>query len=214
MLTFRKGKKQPDWLDKKVALFNRYWKLQGEKIFKKVTNLANFEWPSKLVESGITVYVKSDRKSEYLGLIFEDHPEKIDLFIKKSYKFSRIRSALIHELLHSIMWARIKDGRIKGPSLFEDFFADEIIVSIVEKLANLNRSLTKKDCEDALLFGIDQAKERLNLRSLKRRRGYQGLLDYLLDFSNNYRKNIKNSDILKERKKVNQNIPSPIMFEM
>jgi len=112
------------------------------------------------------------------------------------------------------MWAKITDGRVTGPSLFGDFFADEIIVSIVEKIATKNGAITKKDCEAALLYCIKEAKERLSLRSLKRRKGYNELLDYLLDLSKNYKKRIKNNNILKEREKINQNIPSPTIFEI
>ena len=34
-LTFRKGRRQPDWIDKKVNSYNRYWYANGKKLGRK-----------------------------------------------------------------------------------------------------------------------------------------------------------------------------------
>ena len=94
--------------------------------------------------------------------------------------------------------------------LFEDYFADELITSLIEPIV-LGRRLDRINYDEALDYAISETKRRIiGLR--KRKKQYRKLINSLKDFLKDYQRRVRSegSDVLKERRQLLLELPSPL----
>ena len=107
------------------------------------------------------------------------------------------------------MWTNYYfDERRKAISLLADFFADELLTTMLEELIIKGR-MDSIDFE----WALDYAREEtyLRLKNLKRTKQYKKLLDELRVYLREYKKAIrKGKDALQERERILKDISSPL----
>lgn len=206
--------KAPKWLMKKKTLIMKKWSYRkdGKKLLQKIMKACNLSFPSQIVDSGIQVTLSKYSIricGDSLGATSATEPSKISIYVKKRDTYSKLKSTLCHEIIHSLMWSRYYyDNRRKPASFFADVFADELVTTLLEEEIMKGKP-ERIDFEWALDNACSETSARL--RNLKRTEDYEELLDALKDFFRQCRKSIKKgSDILKERERSLNEILSPI----
>lgn len=137
----------------------------------------------------------------------ETEPLKLNIYLKKRSTWKTVKSTLIHELIHCLMWQTYYfDFRRRNPTLFEDFLADELITCIVEQLT-LGRNPNRKICREAFDYALGETDLRLK-RIQHSKRLTKSLVEFVKGYSSRIRR--RGSDILKERQRLLKELPSPL----
>jgi hypothetical protein len=137
----------------------------------------------------------------------ETRPDTVNLYLRKKDTWSSVNDVLIHELVHSLLWARYYYGpRRKETSFFEDFFSDELLTSLLEQMI-LDR---KVNAREALDYALSYVAERL--KYLRKREDYGVLLESWREYAETYRKRIRagESNALLERRRILESLKSPL----
>jgi hypothetical protein len=197
------------WLERKKLQFSKRWQKDGQRILRSLTTICRLEFPRKAVQDGIEVSLYKWRRKDgnYLGDMVETEPLKLNVYLKKRSTWKTVKSTLIHELIHCIMWQTYYyDYRRRNPTLFEDYFADELITCIVET-AVLGKKTSRKICREALNYALSESKLRLARVEHTRK-----LTKSLVEFARSYKSRMRSrkSDILKERARLLRELPSPL----
>jgi len=197
------------WLTHKKDHFSKKWEVHGRSILKNIERNCGLGFPKRAIKEGIEVYLYKSKREDgnYLGDMIETEPLRLNIYLKKRSTWRTAKSTLIHELIHCIMWqAYYFDYRRRNPTLFEDYFADELITCIVEQIV-LGRKLNRKMCREAFEYALGETKLRL-----ARMEHSQELTKLLVEFAGNYKNKIRSgeSSILTERKRLLQELPSPL----
>ena len=202
------------WLARKRDYVARKWERGGWHLLERIVKVCGLRFPGAVRSSGIEVVLgaRSERRQGgSCGWMFPDSPAQIYLFIRRRDSYKSMESALCHELIHSLMWScKFHDQRRRTTTLFEDFFADELLTTLLEELT-IKGSSGKVDVEWALDYARGEAYRRL--RDLKRyRASYSRLKTSLMDELALYRRHVRTgrSDALKERRRIVGTLPSPI----
>lgn len=201
------------WLIRKRDYFSRMLKRDGPKLLKRIEKVCGISFPRRVVEEGIEVYLYKRRKEDgdYLGNMIETDPRRINLYLSRNSTWRSVKSVIVHELIHCLMWqAYYYDFRRREVTLFEDYFADEFLTSLIEQVV-LGRKLSRIECGEALDYAISETRQRINgLR--KRKKQYRRMINSLKDFLKGYQRRVrsKSSDILKERRRLLMELPSPL----
>jgi len=213
-IVFRLGRRKTPkssrvWLARKRDNFSRKWQRNGSNILRNIERNCGLHFPKKAVEEGIEVYLYKWRREDgdYLGDMKETEPLRLNIYLKKRSTWRTVKSTLIHELVHCIMWQTYYfDYRRRNPTLFEDYFADEMITCIVEHIV-LGRKPSRKICREAFDYALSETKLRL-----ARVEHPQKLARSLIEFTRSYKSRIRSrkSSILEERPRLLRELPSPL----
>lgn len=210
-VTFRLGRRKTSkneraWLERKKQQFSDKWDdKEGKSLLKNIQRKCRLNFPKKAVEEGIGVYLYKRRREDgsYLGYMEPTRPLRVNIYLRRSSTWRTVKSTLIHELIHAIIWQNYYfDYRRRNPTLFEDYFADELITCIVEQIV-LGKKPSRKICREALNYAISETKFRFKHEDLRK------LTKALVEFAEDYKRRVKRSDILNERKRLLK-LPSPL----
>jgi len=201
------------WLFQKKDYFSRMWERDGRKLLKQIERVCGVGFPRRIVEEGIEVYLYERRRDngDYLGDMIETNPRWINLYLARKSTWRSVSAVIVHELIHCLMWqAYYYDLKRREVSLFEDYFADELLTSLVEHVV-LGRSLGRIDYHGALDYAISEVRQRvIGLR--KRKKEHRKMVKSLREFMREYQRRVRRgeSDILKERRRLLLDLPSPL----
>ncbi|MBS7630097.1 hypothetical protein KEJ47_00745 [Candidatus Bathyarchaeota archaeon] len=193
-----------DWLENKRGSFQKMWNNEGSDILEKIWKLCRVEFPRQA--DSLTILLYKRRRGDNLGDMDPAEPTKANIYLRKKDDWRTVKRTLLHELIHCLLWsAYYYDLRRKEANFFEDYFADELLVSLLEQMSLRSRINYKKSLD----YAIDMLSERLrNLRRI--RREYQTLLRNWAEYAKAYRKDIERSDALKERREIINKLKSPL----
>jgi len=189
------------------------WRLDGQKILRRMEKVCGTSFPRRGVEEGLEVYLYRRRRedADRLADMDETDPKRINLYLSRDSTWRSVKSTIVHELIHCLMWqAYYYDRRRSEVKLFEDYFADELLTSLIEQVV-LGRRLDRIDYDEALNYAMSQTKQRiLGLR--KRKEHYRKMMDSLKEFLKDYRRKVRSegSDFLRERRRLLLELPSPL----
>lgn len=217
-IVFRLGRRKVSntsraWLIRKRNYFSRMWERDGPKLLKRTEKVCRIGFPRKIIEEGMEVYLYKWKKEDgdCLGDMVETNPKRINLYLSRNSNWRSVKSVIIHELIHCLMWqAYYYDLRRREVTLFEDYFADELLTSLVEQVV-LGRKLNRIKYGEALEYAISETRQRIiGLR--KRKKQYQKMIKSLKEFVKDYQRRVrsKKSDVLKERRRLLLELPSPL----
>ncbi|MEM3040856.1 MAG: hypothetical protein QXG97_02360 [Nitrososphaerota archaeon] len=201
------------WLSKKRDYLALRWEKEGQRLLNRIVNICGLRFPNEIRSSGIKVILQAyseGRRDDSCGFMFPNSPARIYLYIKRGDSYNTIKPALCHEIIHCLVWScELYDKRRKEPTLFEDFFADELITTLLEELV-IKGTPKKVDVEWALDYARREAYQRL--RDLKRHKeAYERLRNILLKEITCYQKQLREGiDAITERRKIVNNLPSPV----
>jgi len=217
-LVFRLGRRVVSdrdhaWLLQKKDYFLRMWERDGRKLLKQIEKVCGVGFPRRIVDEGMEVYLFKRRKDDgnYLGDMIETSPRRINIYLARKSTWRSVRAVIVHELVHCLMWqAYYYDLKRREVSLFEDYFADELLTSLVEHIV-LGRSLSRIDYHGALNYAISEVRQRI-IRLRKRKKEYRKMVKSLREFMREYQRRVRRgeSDILKERRRLLLDLPSPL----
>jgi hypothetical protein len=193
------------WLVKKTVHLSRTWATEGREIITAMERYCGFGFPAKTISEGMIVHLFKYKQSGVQGEMDEAKPLECNLYIRKSDTWRNIKTPLVHELIHCLMWQKYYfDLRTRKPTFFADVFADELMTCVVECLV-LDRKPSHDTCEGAISYALDEAVARLSEPEQCRH-----LVQALMKFFREYRLRIKNkeSNILKERENILIKLPS------
>lgn len=144
----------------RIHQFQEVWQETYEdKALKLVEQYTGLPWKSSVVEINAT-RPKSAMEKAFLGDTDPQDPSKIRLF---SIGTKRSWEALVHELIHSNIWAAyLSDLRLREPGLFEDIFCDEILTELIAQKICISLKLrARMDYRWALEYGFETAFDRI-----------------------------------------------------
>jgi len=198
-----------EWLKQKKRSFEKMWRRYGSDILQRVESACGIGFPTFVREEGIEIWLQRWRREDggYVGDMIETEPRKFTIYLRKNDSWKSVKDVIVHELIHCLMWqVYYYDLRRREVTLFEDYFADELLASLVEKIV-LGTSLTRRQCAEAL----DYAMSKMRLR-LGRKNHHKKLIHSIMEFMKIYQRRIrkKRSDILRERMRVIKELASPL----
>ncbi|MFQ6116119.1 MAG: hypothetical protein ACE5NG_18820, partial [bacterium] len=123
------------WLKQKKRSFEKMWKRYGSGILRRVERACGISFPKVVREEGIEIRLQRWRPEdgEYVGDMIETEPRKLTLYLRKNDSWKSVKDVIVHELIHCLMWQiYYYDLRRREVTLFEDYFADELLASLVE----------------------------------------------------------------------------------
>lgn len=194
-----------DWLTKKRDYLSKIWVEKGPRTLRIIQRQCGFSFPARTISEGMTVYLHKRQNGDGLGAMEEIKPLECEVYIQKSDTWKDIKPALVHELIHCLMWQKSYfDLRTGKATFFADVFADELMTSMVECLV-LGRKPGYRTCNDAIEYALEETVTRLSLTDRREK-----LVKALMVFFEDYRLKIKRkeSNILRERERVLGRLPS------
>lgn len=197
------------WLKQKKRTYEKMWKRHGVLILRSIEKTCGINFPKVVRNEGITVWLQKWRREDgdYVGEMIETEPRKFTIYLKKKSTWKATKDIMVHEMIHCLTWqVYYHDQRRSETKLFEDYFADELLTSLVEKLV-LGKKLTRNQCVEALDYAMDEMKLRIG-----RKNHHKKLVDSVMDFMKEYQRKIrrKRSNILRERHLLITKLPSPL----
>jgi hypothetical protein len=140
---------------------------------------------------------KKASKNPSSGVVNEENPLEISLFLVKTDTAVFLKELLVRMLAHSFIQQHYEfHFRMREQTLFEDILADEFVKSTVA-LAVMGRKISRANCAQALDQAVEQTVYRL---SQKNSRGK--LVDMLYSFLQGDPKNRQERDILATREEL------------
>ena len=197
------------WLEQKKRGFEKMWKRYGSDILRRIERACGIGFPKMIQEEGIEVWLQRWKREDgdYVGDMIETEPRKLTLYLRKNDTWKSVKDVIVHELIHCLMWqVYYYDLRRREVTLFEDYFADELLASLVEKTV-LGTKLTRKQCVEALDYAMSEMKLRLG-----RKKHHKKLIGSIIEFMKRYQQRVrrKRSNILRERSLLVSELPSPL----
>ena len=205
-----KPKDQSLWLLRKMNNFEKTWRRNndGKTLMRKVRTICRLPFP-KTVDSITVTFQPGHGYGRLLGECDMDDPSKITLYVKKNQSYLNLKYNLCHELIHSICWCNIVfDGRRTATSFFADYFADELLTTILQAYI-IKGKITSGDYEWALDYARDGACTKLE--RLKKSQHYGTFINELEIYFACYRRDIKQrkTNALLERQRMLKDVISP-----
>lgn len=207
-LVFELGRRQEsalvmEWLGRKALRLGEAWRREGARLMTASEKLCGFAYPRRVRR--VTVLVHRRRRGDARGDMAEMQPERVNLYLRKRDTWASVKGVLVHELIHSLLWAKYYYGRRrKETSFFEDIFSDELLTSLLEQMILKSRV----DAREALDYALSCVNERL--RHLRKREEYGVLLTSWREYAETYRTRLRGSNALLERKRILHSLKSPL----
>lgn len=197
------------WLELKKRNFEKMWKRYGSDILRRSERACGIRFPKVVRDEGIEIWLQRWRREDgdYVGDMIETEPRKLTLYLRKKDTWKSVKDVIVHELIHCLMWqVYYYDMRRREVTLFEDYFSDELLTSLVEKIV-LGTKLTRKQCVEALDYAMSEMKLRLG-----RKKYHKKLIDSVMRFMKRYQQRVrrKRSNILRERRRLIRELASPL----
>jgi len=207
-LVFELGKRQEsslvkEWLSRKAVRFDEAWRREGVQLMTAMERLCAFRYPRHVAE--VTVLLHRRRRGDARGDMAETQPDRVNLYVRRRDTWASMRGVFVHELIHSLLWAEYYYGyRRKETSFFEDIFSDELLTSLLEQMV----LKSKVNAREALDYALSCVSERL--RHLRKREDYGVLLESWKEYAETYKRRIRESNALLERKRILESLKSPL----
>jgi hypothetical protein len=202
-VTFKIGigetKNDREWLKKKKEYFEKMWSKNGQKVLRKIEDSCGDAFTNTSKQNGILVLLQKKVPKNRNGVLKEDNPLEITLFLTKNDTAKAMKELLVRMLTHSFIQQQYEfHFRIREQTLFEDILADEFVTSMVSFMV-LGRKLGRANCAKALDEAIDETVYRLSQKTTKNK-----LVNVLYDFFQEYPEKIKKreTDILENREEL------------
>jgi hypothetical protein len=181
-VTFKIGngetKNDHTWLKKKKEIYEKIWIKDSFKTLRKIEDTCGYPFPEKSKQEGIAVQLhKKTPKNQTSGLLSEDNPLEINLYLTKNDTANTLKELLVRMLVYSFIQQQYEfHFRMREQILFEDILADEFISSMIG-LTVLGRKLSRASSAEALGQAIEATVCRLSQKSTKNK-----LVDMLYSF--------------------------------
>jgi hypothetical protein len=199
-VTFKIGtgetKTDRDWLKKKKEHYEKEWIKNGAKILRKIEETCGNTFPEMAKEDGIIVLLHKKMLDNQLeGILADDNPLEINLFLAKSDSLDTLKTLLMRMLVYSFVQQQYEfHFRMREQTLFEDILADELLAAKVGLIV-MGRKLGRANCAKALELAIRQTVYRLS-----KKQAQNALIDMAFDYFQEYPANKKQKvDILTSR---------------
>ncbi|MCW3999857.1 MAG: hypothetical protein NWE93_06430 [Candidatus Bathyarchaeota archaeon] len=182
-----------EWLKKKKEYYEKVWSKSGQRILGKIEDACGEAFTSTAKQSGITVLLSKKTQKSRSGLLKQENPLEISLFLTKNDTSNTLKELLVRMLVHSFIWQQYEfHFRVREQTLFEDILADEFSTAMIS-LVVLGRKPTKANCAEALDRAVEETVDRLSQKT-PRSRLVDALFKSFQDYPDKIRKG--NADIL------------------
>ncbi len=202
-VSFRIGngqtKSDRDWLKKKKEYYEKLWTKNGLNMLRKIEDFCGDTFTSTSKQDGILILLHKKTPKNRSGVLKEDNPLEISLFLTKNDTANSMKELLARMLVHSFIQQQYEfHFRNREQTLFEDILADEYVTSMVSFMV-LGRKLGRANCATALDHAIEETVYRLSQKTARSK-----LVDMLYSFFKEYPDKIKNekTDILAKREEL------------
>ena len=202
-VTFKIGngetKNDRDWLKKKREYFEKIWSKSGPKILRKIEDSCGDTFTNTSKQDGIVIFLHKKTPKSRNGVLKDDNPLEISLFLSKNDAANSVKELLVRMLIHSFIHQQYEfHFRMREQTLFEDILADEFVTSMIS-FRVLGRKLGRTNCAKALDEAIDETVYRLSQKATRSK-----LVDLMCSFFQEYLCKIKNQkiDILAKREEL------------
>ena len=155
-----------------------------------------FTEPSK--EKGLQIFLYKKTAQTRYGMLKENNPLEISVYLSKSDNFNTLKELLVHMLVQSFIWQQYEYRfRYCEQTLFEDILADEY-VTVIATYTVLGRKLGRANCAKALEQAIEETVYRLSQKQTQNK-----LINLLHDFFQEEKtKNKKRQPLLEKREEL------------
>lgn len=202
-VTFKIGtgetKTDKDWLKKKKESYEKDWNKNGLKILKKIEESCCDTFPEITKKEGIIIVLHKKMLDNQLeGILADDNPIEINLFLTKSDSPDTLKTLLVRMLVYSFVQQQYEfHFRMREPTLFEDILADELVAAKTSLIV-MGRKLGRANCAKALDQAIQQTVYRLS-----KKQAQNTLIDMAYSYFQDYPANKKQKvDILTSREEL------------
>lgn len=172
LVTFKLGtgetKSDREWLKKKKETYEKEWSKSGQKILKKIEDCCGYTYPDVSKQEGIVVLLHKKLPTDQIsGVINDENPLEVNLFIAKNDTQGTLKELLIRMLVSSFIQQQYEfHFRMREQTLFEDILADELLASKVS-LAIAGRKLGRATCAEAVDQAVAQTVYRLSQKAAR-----------------------------------------------
>jgi hypothetical protein len=172
LVTFKLGtgetKSDREWLKKKKETYEKEWSKSGQKILKKIEDCCGYTFPDTAKQEGIVVLLhKKPPTNQISGVINDENPLEINLFLAKNDTQSTLKELLIRMLVSSFIQQQYEfHFRMREQTLFEDILADELLALKVS-FTIAGRKLGRSTCADALDQAVVHTVYRLSQKTAR-----------------------------------------------
>lgn len=129
-LRFSPEKGARKWVREKTELIKTRWEVEDKKILKEIERITRLKWPSNIaIEVEVGKRPKRGEEKLVMGWIDPDNPKQIGILIRKNERWTTYREALIHELIHSLVFGQMTGYR--RSKVFEDLIGDELVTYLI-----------------------------------------------------------------------------------
>ncbi len=161
-------KNDREWLKKKKDFFEKIWSRNGPKILSKIEVCCGDTFTNTAKQDGILILLhKKTPKNQTSGILNEDNPLEISLFLTKNDTAVLLKELLVRMLVHSFIQQQYEfHFRIREQTLFEDILADEFVTSMISYMV-LGKKLGRANCATALDQAIEATVYRLSQKAAR-----------------------------------------------
>jgi hypothetical protein len=161
-------KNDREWLKKKKETYEKDWTKSGVKILKKIEDSCGYTFPDTAKQEGIVVILhKKPPVDQISGLISDENPLEVNLFLAKNDTQDTLKQLLIRMLVSSFIQQQYEfHFRMREQTLFEDILADELLALKVS-FSIAGRKLTRSTCAEALDQAVAQTVYRLSQKAAR-----------------------------------------------
>jgi hypothetical protein len=173
------------------------------KILKKIEEACGNTFPEMTKQEGIIVVLHKKMLDNQLeGILADDNPIEINLFLAKNDSPDTLKTLLVRMLVYSFVQQQYEfHFRMTEPTLFEDILTDELIAAKTG-LIIMGRKLGRANCTKALDQAIQQTVYRLS-----KKQAQNTLIDMAFTFFQEQPANRKQKvDILISREELIANL--------
>ncbi len=187
------------WLKKKKEYFEEVWSKNGPKLLRKIEDACGDTFTNTSKQNGIVIFLHTKTPKSRSGVLKEDKPLEISLFLSKNDTANAMKELLVRMLVHSFIYQQYEfHFRMREQTLFEDILADEFVTSMIS-FRVLGRKVGRANCAKALDEAIDETVYRLSQKAPRSK-----LVDLMYNFSQEHIGKTKNqkSDVLAKREEL------------
>jgi hypothetical protein len=170
LVTFKLGtgetKSDREWLKKKKEYYEKEWAKDGQKVLKKIADSCGYTFPDASKHEGhIVILHKKPPVCQIIGVISDENPLEVNLYIAKNDTQDTLKELLIRMLVSSFIQQQYEfHFRMREQTLFEDILADELLAFKVS-FAITGRKLSRSICVEALDQAVAQTVYRLSQKA-------------------------------------------------
>jgi hypothetical protein len=175
------------------------WTKNGIKLLRRIEETCGNTFPEMAKQEGITVILhKKMHDNQLEGLLADDNPIEINLFLTKSDNTDTLKTLLVRMLVYSFVQQQYEfHFRMREQTLFEDILADELVAAKAGLIV-MGRKLGRANCAKALEQAIQQTVYRLS-----KKQAQNTLIDMACNYFQEYPANKKQKvDILTSREEL------------